>query len=166
MTETTTETPTDDEIPTGDYSTGSTTAPAEAPARAFVPSVAARATGRRKTAIARVRIVPGSGQWTVNGRELAAYFPNRVHQQIVNEPFTTLDLAGSYDVIARVQGGGPSGQAGAVRLGVARSLNAADEENNRPTLKKAGLLTRDPRAVERKKAGLKKARRAPQYSKR
>ena len=165
MTETTTEA----ETPTGDYTTGTpapTAEPTAAPARRFVPSVSSRATGRRKTAIARVRIVPGSGQWTINGRDLAGYFPNRVHQQIVNEPFTTLELDGSYDVLARVHGGGPSGQAGALRLGVARSLNAADEENNRPSLKKAGLLTRDPRAVERKKAGLKKARKAPQYSKR
>lgn len=164
-----TETAPEDETPTGDYSTV-TQAPVaeatEAPARRFVPSVGAHATGRRKTAIARVRIVPGSGQWTINGRDLAGYFPNRVHQQVVNEPFTTLELDGSYDVLARVHGGGPSGQAGALRLGVARSLNAADEENNRPSLKKAGLLTRDPRAVERKKAGLKKARKAPQYSKR
>lgn len=160
---------TDPDVPVGDYSTDTPVPvadPTDAPVRRFVPSVGSRATGRRKTAIARVRIVPGSGRWTVNGRNLAGYFPNRVHQQIVNEPFATLELDGSYDVIARVHGGGPSGQAGALRLGVARSLNAADEENNRPALKKAGLLTRDPRAVERKKAGLKKARKAPQYSKR
>ena len=109
------------------------------------------ATGRRKQAIARVRIVPGSGQWTINGRTLDDYFPNKVHQQIVNEPFKVLELDGSYDVLARVHGGGPSGQAGAVRLGVARSLNGVDEEPNRPTLKKAGFLTRDaarPRAQE------------------
>ena len=124
------------------------------------------ATGRRKQAIARVRIVPGSGQWTINGRTLDDYFPNKVHQQIVNEPFKVLELDGSYDVLVRVHGGGPSGQAGAVRLGVARSLNGVDEELNRPTLKKAGFLTRDPRVPERKKAGLKKARKAPQYSKR
>ena len=110
--------------------------------------------------------MPGTGRWTINGRELANYFPNKVHQQIVNEPFKVLELDGSYDVIARVHGGGPSGQAGAVRLGIARSLNAVDEEANRPALKKAGFLTRDPRAIERKKAGLKKARKAPQYSKR
>jgi len=167
MTETYTET--DPDVPVGDYSTDTPAPvadPTDAPVRRFVPSVGSHATGRRKTAIARVRIIPGSGQWTVNGRDLAGYFPNRVHQQIVNEPFATLELDGSYDVIARVHGGGPSGQAGALRLGVARSLNAADEENNRPALKKAGLLTRDPRAVERKKAGLKKARKAPQYSKR
>ncbi len=124
------------------------------------------ATGRRKQAIARVRIVPGTGEWKINGRTLEDYFPNKVHQQIVNEPFTVLELDGSYDVLVRVHGGGPSGQAGAVRLGVARSLNGVDEELNRPTLKKAGFLRRDPRVPERKKAGLKKARKAPQYSKR
>ncbi|MFC0673058.1 30S ribosomal protein S9 [Brachybacterium hainanense] len=123
-------------------------------------------TGRRKEAVARVRLVPGSGQWTINGRALENYFPNKVHQQEVNEPFRVLDLQGRFDVIARIHGGGPSGQAGALRLGVARALNEIDEENNRPTLKKAGFLTRDPRAIERKKAGLKKARKAPQYSKR
>jgi len=124
------------------------------------------ATGRRKQAIARVRIIPGSGQWKINNRTLDEYFPNKVHQQIVNEPFKVLELDGSYDVLVRVHGGGPSGQAGAVRLGVARSLNGVDEELNRPALKKAGFLTRDPRVPERKKAGLKKARKAPQYSKR
>ncbi|WP_299447667.1 30S ribosomal protein S9 [uncultured Phycicoccus sp.] len=124
------------------------------------------ATGRRKQAIARVRIVPGSGEWKVNGRTLAEYFPNKVHQQIVAEPLKVLELDGAYDVLVRVHGGGPSGQAGAVRLGVARSLNGVDPELNRPALKKAGLLTRDARVPERKKAGLKKARKAPQYSKR
>jgi small subunit ribosomal protein S9 len=122
------------------------------------------ATGRRKQAIARVRLVPGDGTWTINGRTLADYFPNKVHQQIVNEPFTTLDIMG-YDVLVRVHGGGISGQAGAVRLGIARALIEADLES-RPPLKKAGFLTRDPRAKERKKYGLKKARKAPQYSKR
>ena len=124
------------------------------------------ATGRRKQAIARVRLVPGSGQWTINGRELDEYFPNKVHQQEVNEPFVALGAEGKFDVIARINGGGISGQAGALRLGVARALNEIDEEGNRPTLKKAGFLTRDPRAKERKKYGLKKARKAPQYSKR
>ncbi|MDQ2850829.1 MAG: 30S ribosomal protein S9 [Allobranchiibius sp.] len=123
-------------------------------------------TGRRKQAIARVRIVPGTGEWTVNGRTLAQYFPNKVHQQLVNDPFTILELDGAYDVLVRVTGGGPSGQAGAVRLGVARSLNGIDPELNRAPLKKAGFLTRDARVPERKKAGLKKARKAPQYSKR
>jgi len=129
-------------------------------------TVSGSAVGRRKQAIARVRVVPGTGKWLVNGRDLAAYFPNKLHQQDVNEPFKVLDLDGAYDVIARIHGGGPSGQAGALRLGVARSLNEIDRENNRPTLKKAGYLTRDARVIERKKAGLKKARKAPQYSKR
>lgn len=126
----------------------------------------ARATGRRKEAVARVRIVPGTGQWTINGRSLAEYFPNKVHQQIVNEPFRAVGAEDTYDVIANLSGGGIGGQAGALRLGIARSLNEIDEEVNRPSLKKAGYLTRDPRAKERKKYGLKKARKAPQYSKR
>ncbi len=136
-----------------------------APAREIITRPAA-ATGRRKEAIARVRITPGTGRWTVNGRELAAYFPNKVHQQMVAEPFRILQAEGHFDVIARVHGGGTTGQAGALRLGLARCLNDIDEEGNRPTLKKAGFLTRDARIKERKKAGLKKARKAPQYSKR
>ena len=124
------------------------------------------ATGRRKEAIARVRIVPGSGRWTINGRDLESYFPNKVHQQLVNEPFRVTELEASFDVIARIHGGGVSGQAGALRLGVARALNEIDLEANRANLKKAGFLTRDARVKERKKAGLKKARKAPQYSKR
>ncbi|PWH07835.1 30S ribosomal protein S9 [Brachybacterium endophyticum] len=123
-------------------------------------------TGRRKQAVARVRLVPGTGTWTVNGRSLEEYFPNKVHQQEVNEPFKVLELQGRFDVIARINGGGASGQAGALRLGVARALNEIDAENNRPALKKAGFLRRDARVIERKKAGLKKARKAPQYSKR
>ena len=129
-------------------------------------TVSGQAVGRRKEAIARVRLVPGSGKWTVNGRTLEEYFPNKLHQQEVNDPFTLLELQGGYDVIARISGGGPSGQAGALRLGVARALNEIDAEHNRPALKKAGFLTRDARVIERKKAGLKKARKAPQYSKR
>jgi small subunit ribosomal protein S9 len=132
--------------------------------RTFVP-VPAGATGRRKEAIARVRIVPGTGQWSVNGQPLDSYFPNKVHQQVVNEPFAVLDIGGRFDVIARIHGGGVSGQAGALRLGIARALNEVDVAQFRPTLKKAGFLTRDPRAKERRKAGLKKARKAPQYSK-
>ena len=122
--------------------------------------------GRRKQAIARVRIKPGAGSITVNGREFEEYFPNKLHQQLINDPFKVLDLLGSYDVIAKITGGGPSGQAGAMRLAIARSLNEIDRENNRPALKKAGFLTRDPRVIERKKAGLKKARKASQFSKR
>jgi small subunit ribosomal protein S9 len=144
----------------------SESAPSEdAPPRPATIAPAA-ATGRRKEAVARVRLVPGSGQWTVNGRALDSYFPNKLHQQVVNEPFVTTDLVGRFDVIARIHGGGITGQAGALRLGVARSLNAIDLDANRASLKKAGLLTRDARVIERKKAGLKKARKAPQYSKR
>jgi small subunit ribosomal protein S9 len=138
---------------------------ADAPLRAATIAPAA-ATGRRKEAVARVRIVPGTGEWTVNGRPLDSYFPNKLHQQVVNEPFAELQLEGRFDVIARIHGGGITGQAGALRLGVARALNAVDVEANRPALKKAGLLTRDARVIERKKAGLKKARKAPQFSKR
>jgi small subunit ribosomal protein S9 len=123
------------------------------------------ATGRRKEAIARVRIVPGTGQWKINGRALESYFPNKVHQQQVKSPLTILDGAEQFDIVARISGGGISGQAGALRLGVARALLVVDAEN-RPTLKKAGFLTRDARVTERKKYGLKKARKAPQYSKR
>ncbi len=123
-------------------------------------------TGRRKRAVARVRLVPGTGVWSINGRTLQEYFPNKVHQQLVNEPFVTLEAADTYDVVARIDGGGISGQAGALRLGIARSLNQIDAEANRPALKKAGFLSRDPRVKERKKYGLKKARKAPQYSKR
>jgi len=138
---------------------------ADAPLRpATIVPAAAR--GRRKEAVARVRIVPGTGQWTVNGRALDSYFPNKLHQQVVNEPFVTTQLEGRFDVIARIHGGGITGQAGALRLGVARALNAVDVEANRASLKKAGLLTRDARVIERKKAGLKKARKAPQFSKR
>jgi small subunit ribosomal protein S9 len=131
-----------------------------------VLSVPGAAVGRRKEAIARVRLVPGSGTITINGRSFEDYFPNKLHQQLVTDPFTVLNLTDAYDVIARISGGGPSGQAGALRLGIARSLNGIDEENNRATLKKAGFLSRDARVKERKKAGLKKARKAPQYSKR
>ena len=143
----------------------------ESDASADTPARPARigpagATGRRKEAVARVRIVPGSGEWTINGRTLDNYFPNKLHQQIANEPFVELQLEGRFDVIARIHGGGTAGQAGALRLGVARALNAVDVEANRPALKKAGLLTRDARVVERKKAGLKKARKASQFSKR
>ena len=147
------------------YTTEST--PAEAPTTTRpVLNVSGAAVGRRKQAIARVRVVPGAGGITVNGREFAQYFPNKLHQQLITDPFTVLELTGSYDVIARITGGGPSGQAGALRLAIARALNEIDRENNRATLKKSGFLTRDARVIERKKAGLKKARKAPQFSKR
>ena len=156
----------DDDVELTEYTTETPVTPEGAAARKPSASARGAATGRRKQAVARVRIVPGTGEWKINGRSLDSYFPNKVHQQIVNEPFGVLELEGAYDVLVRVHGGGPSGQAGAVRLGVARALNGVDAELNRPSLKKAGLLTRDARVPERKKAGLKKARKAPQYSKR
>ncbi|CAB4631830.1 unannotated protein [freshwater metagenome] len=122
--------------------------------------------GRRKEAIAQVRMVPGTGKIKVNGRELADYFPNKLHQQLIQDPFTVLELSGSYDVVAKITGGGSAGQAGALRLGISRALNLIDEDNNRATLKKNGFLSRDSRIKERKKAGLKKARKASQFSKR
>ena len=154
----------EDEVVPSSY-TSETPAARNAPTREIVSAPGA-ATGRRKEAVARVRLVPGTGRWTINGRELESYFPNKVHQQLVNEPFVILGAQGRFDVIARIHGGGVSGQAGALRLGVSRALNEIDAEGNRPPLKKAGFLTRDPRAKERKKYGLKKARKAPQYSKR
>ncbi|MEN9989700.1 MAG: hypothetical protein RL508_679, partial [Actinomycetota bacterium] len=114
----------------------------------------------------RVRLVPGNGTIKVNGRTLEDYFPNKLHQQLITDPFKVLDLTGSYDVIARINGGGVAGQAGALRLGISRALNEIDRDNNRPALKKAGFLSRDARVIERKKAGLKKARKASQFSKR
>jgi small subunit ribosomal protein S9 len=151
---------------TTSYSTESAADQAAVAVERPVLSVPGAAVGRRKQAIARVRLIPGSGTITINGRTFEDYFPNKLHQQLVTDPFTVLNLTGAYDVIARIHGGGPSGQAGALRLGIARSLNEIDIENNRPTLKKAGFLSRDARVKERKKAGLKKARKAPQYSKR
>ncbi|MCR2814111.1 30S ribosomal protein S9 [Microbacterium sp. zg.Y1090] len=148
------------------YSTETPAEETQAAVARPVLSVPGAAVGRRKQAIARVRLIPGSGTITVNGRTLEDYFPNKLHQQLITDPFTVLNLTGAYDVIARISGGGDSGQAGALRLGIARALNQIDAENNRPTLKKAGFLSRDARVIERKKAGLKKARKAPQYSKR
>ena len=121
--------------------------------------------GRRKEAVVRVRLVPGTGQFTLNGRTLEQYFPNKVHQQLIKEPLVILEKAEIYNVVARLHGGGVTGQAGALRLAIARALIELDE-TDRPPLKKAGFLTRDARATERKKYGLKKARKAPQYSKR
>ena len=163
MAENTTEEPT----PTS-YSTTTPEGTAEA-VEVSVPrnlSVPGSAVGRRKQAIARVRLVPGAGEFTVNGRTFDDYFPNKLHQQLIKDPLTLLDLDGAYDIVAHIEGGGPSGQAGALRLAISRALNAIDRDNNRPELKKAGFLKRDARVVERKKAGLKKARKAPQYSKR
>src|SRR4051794_12545925 len=145
--------------------------------------------GRRKEAVVRVRLIPGSGEFKLNGRTLDSYFPNKVHQQLIKEPFVTLEKDNQYDVIASLSGGGVTGQAGAprpappralvrpqsgggvtgqagaLRLAISRALIGL-EPDDRPALKRAGFLTRDPRAKERKKYGLKKARKAPQYSKR
>nr|WP_156664784.1 30S ribosomal protein S9 [Mycobacterium sp. 852002-51057_SCH5723018] len=141
---------------------------AEAPAAAgesFVFERPIQTVGRRKEAVVRVRLVPGTGKFDLNGRSLEDYFPNKVHQQLIKAPLVTVDRPESFDIFALLHGGGPSGQAGALRLGIARALIVASPED-RPALKKAGFLTRDPRATERKKYGLKKARKAPQYSKR
>ncbi|WP_435825254.1 30S ribosomal protein S9 [Mycobacterium simiae] len=152
-------------------------APAESPAQASAETPAAQPSapilldrpiqtvGRRKEAVVRVRLVPGTGKFNLNGRSLEDYFPNKVHQQLIKAPLVTVDRAETFDIYALLHGGGPSGQAGALRLGIARALILAQPED-RPPLKKAGFLTRDPRATERKKYGLKKARKAPQYSKR
>ena len=124
------------------------------------------ATGRRKEATARVFLRPGSGTITVNHRAFDNYFPTEALRVQVQVPLVLTEVAGQFDVLATVSGGGVAGQAGAIRLGIARALSDIDTEGNRPALKKAGYLTRDPRAKERRKAGLKKARKAPQYSKR
>ncbi|NEW39105.1 30S ribosomal protein S9 [Nocardia cyriacigeorgica] len=121
--------------------------------------------GRRKEAVVRVRLLPGTGNFVLNGRTIEDYFPNKVHQQLVKSPLVTVERTENFDVHARLVGGGPSGQAGALRLAIARALIEVTPED-RPALKRAGFLTRDPRATERKKYGLKKARKAPQYSKR
>jgi small subunit ribosomal protein S9 len=121
--------------------------------------------GRRKEAVVRVRLMPGSGQFRLNGKSLEEYFPNKLHQQLIREPLVTVEKTERFDIFANLHGGGTSGQAGALRLAISRALIESDPED-RPPLKKAGFLTRDPRVIERKKYGLKKARKAPQYSKR
>ena len=130
-----------------------------------MPKPLTQSTGRRKEAVARVRIRPGTGKITVNKRPIENYFPSETHRMIVTEPLRLTSLNENYDVDATMDGGGVSGQAGALRLGIARALVAIDEEL-RVTLKRAGFLTRDAREKESKKYGLKKARKAPQYSKR
>ncbi|MEV5714240.1 30S ribosomal protein S9 [Amycolatopsis mediterranei] len=125
----------------------------------------AQTVGRRKEAVVRVRVVPGTGQFKLNGRTLEEYFPNKVHQQLIKDPLVLVEKPDSFDIFANLHGGGVSGQAGALRLAIARALIEVDADD-RPALKKAGFLTRDARATERKKYGLKKARKAPQYSKR
>jgi small subunit ribosomal protein S9 len=122
-------------------------------------------TGRRKTSVARVRLVPGEGNIVINDRELKAYFGLKTLELIIKQPLNLTETLGKYDVIAKVEGGGPSGQAGAIRHGITRALLKVDAEF-RPALKKAGFITRDPREKERRKYGLKKARKAPQFSKR
>lgn len=122
-------------------------------------------TGKRKDAIARVRIIPGKGEITVNGKTMEEYFPRKVHHILIQTPFSVTGLTDAYDVLAKLEGGGVSGQAGALRHGIAKALLEADE-SLRPALKAAGLLTRDPRMKERRKYGLKKARKKPQFSKR
>jgi small subunit ribosomal protein S9 len=122
-------------------------------------------TGRRKTSIARVYVQPGKGQITVNNRDLKEYFPSNIHQILVNQPFVLTKLEGHYDVTANVEGGGEKGQAEALRLGIARALTHFNAEN-KPALRKEGMLTRDSRMVERKKFGRRKARRRFQFSKR
>ncbi len=122
-------------------------------------------TGRRKESVARVRLIPGGGRIVINGKEMDDYFGLETLKLIVRQPLVATENEGTFDVITKVEGGGFSGQAGAIRHGIARALLQADE-NHRPVLKKSGFLTRDPRMKERKKYGLKKARRAPQFSKR
>ena len=124
-----------------------------------------RATGRRKEAVCRVRLLEGSGRWEINGRPLEDYFPSQTHRMILSEPLRLTETEGRYDIFAKVEGGGISGQAGALRHAITRALTDLDPEL-RPILKKAGFLTRDAREKERRKYGLKKARKAPQYSKR
>ncbi|WP_326956059.1 MULTISPECIES: 30S ribosomal protein S9 [unclassified Amycolatopsis] len=125
----------------------------------------AQTVGRRKEAVVRVRVVPGTGEFKLNGRTLEEYFPNKVHQQLIKDPLVLVEKPDAFDIFANLHGGGVSGQAGALRLAIARALIEVDADD-RPALKKAGFLTRDARATERKKYGLKKARKAPQYSKR
>lgn len=145
---------------------------APAPEEIVAPDVApvpagrpVQTVGRRKEAVVRVRLVPGSGNFLLNGKSLEDYFPNKVHQHVVQEPFQTVERADGFDVKVTLRGGGPSGQAGALRMAIARAL-AAYAPEDRSALKKAGMLTRDSREKERKKYGLKKARKSPQYSKR
>jgi small subunit ribosomal protein S9 len=123
------------------------------------------ALGRRKTSVARVYLTPGTGKWNINGRTLGDYFPRLSLVQHIQQSFTATDTLGAFDVMARIRGGGTTGQAGALRLGIARALIKVDE-TNRPKLRSGGLLTRDPRAVERKKPGQPKARKRFQFSKR
>ena len=130
-----------------------------------MPEALAAATGRRKEAVCRVRLMSGSGRWEINGRPLEDYFPSPVHRMVITEPLRLTETEGRYDILAKIEGGGVSGQAGSLRHAIARSLVDLDADL-RPVLKRAGFLTRDAREKERRKYGLKKARKAPQYSKR
>ena len=130
-----------------------------------MPEALARATGRRKEAVCRVRLLSGSGRWEINGRPLEDYFPSAVHRMVITEPLRLTETEGRYDILAKIEGGGISGQAGSLRHAIARALVDLDADL-RPALKRAGFLTRDAREKERRKYGLKKARKAPQYSKR
>ena len=127
--------------------------------------VLATATGRRKESVCRARLLSGSGKWEINGRPFEDYFPNATHRMVVTEPLRVTETEGRYDIFCRIEGGGISGQAGALRHAISKALVDLDE-SLRPVLKKAGFLTRDAREKERRKYGLKKARKAPQYSKR
>jgi len=130
-----------------------------------MPNPIAQATGRRKTSVARVRLLDGTGQFTLNGKSLDDFFPEPAHRLRIVEPLKLTELEGRYDISATLEGGGTTGQSDALRLGIARALVEIDPDL-RPALKKAGLLRRDDRKVERKKYGLRKARRAPQFTKR
>ena len=130
-----------------------------------MPEALARATGRRKEAVCRARLLPGEGRWTINGRPFEDYFANATHRMIITEPLRLTSTENRYDIIAKIEGGGIAGQAGALRHAISRALIELDPDL-RPVLKKGGFLTRDAREKERRKYGLKKARKAPQYSKR
>jgi small subunit ribosomal protein S9 len=130
-----------------------------------MPELLARATGRRKEAVCRTRLIQGTGRWEINGRPLEDYFPGATHRMVITEPLRLTNTEGRYDIIAKIEGGGVTGQAGALRHAISKSLIELDPDL-RPVLKKAGFLTRDAREKERRKYGLKKARKAPQYSKR
>lgn len=145
--------------------TPSAAEPVTKPATPRVTGETSQTVGRRKEAVVRVRLTSGTGKFLLNGKTLEEYFPNKVHQQLIREPLVILEKPEAFDIRANLKGGGITGQAGALRLAIARALIDLDSED-RPALKKAGFLTRDPRVKERKKYGLKKARKAPQYSKR